>query len=112
MKTLKFEPHLAALMLKAEKTATWRLYDDKALAQGDEISCINRETGKEFGTAIVERLSIKPLGQLDDEDWQGHERFTSEEEMYKTYQSYYPNEVVNADTLVKILHLNFTPLPS
>jgi hypothetical protein len=29
--------------------------------------------------------------------------------MYETYQKYYPNEKVDADTIVKILSFDFTP---
>ena len=107
MKTLKFAPNLVDIILEGEKTATWRLFDDKDLQVEDEISFINKETGERFGVAKIASISIKTLGELDDGDFERHEPFSSEEEMYKTYQSYYPNEDVNEDTELKIVNFNF-----
>lgn len=108
MKTLKFAPHLVPLIESGEKTTTWRLFDDKNLETGDELTFVNKETGKEFGTAKVTWLSVRSLGALTDEDWAGHERFPSDEAMYAQYRAYYPHEDVGPDTLVKILTFEFT----
>ena len=35
MKTLKFRKELSELILKKEKTTTWRIFDDKDIKQGD-----------------------------------------------------------------------------
>jgi hypothetical protein len=78
VKTLKFVPELVTLILKGEKTTTWRLFDDKNLQTADELSFINKETGEEFGTGKVTWVSIRTLGTLTDEDWMGHEKFPSE----------------------------------
>lgn len=109
MKSLKFSPDLADLILKGEKTSTWRLFDDKDLQTGDELSFINKETGSEFGTGKVTWVSIRTLGTLTDEDWIGYEKFPSEAVMYETYRKYYPSEVVDENTIVKILTFDFTP---
>ncbi|MBI2591035.1 MAG: ASCH domain-containing protein [Candidatus Blackburnbacteria bacterium] len=53
MKTLKFAPELASLVLDGSKTSTWRLFDDKDLAQGDQLSLVNRETREEFAKAVI-----------------------------------------------------------
>lgn len=108
MKSLKFAPELVELILKGEKTSTWRLFDDKDLQTGDELSFINKETGSEFGTGKVVWVSIRTLDTLTDEDWIGHEKFPSEAVMYETYQKYYPTETIDENTIVKILTFDFT----
>lgn len=108
MKSLKFAPDLVELILKGEKTSTWRLFDDKDLQTGDELSFINKETSAEFGTGKVMWVSIRTLGTLTDEDWIGHEKFPPEATMYEAYRKYYPTETVDEHTIVKILTFDFT----
>ncbi|MBP7741588.1 MAG: ASCH domain-containing protein [Candidatus Pacebacteria bacterium] len=110
MKTLKFAPDLVAKILAGEKTSTWRLFDDKDLHEGDTLMFVNKETFEEFGTATITSLHTRTLGTLTDTDWEGHERFQSEEEMYKTYRMYY-GEKVTQDTEVKILSFKFIQKP-
>lgn len=107
MKTLKFKPHLVDKILKGEKTSTWRLFDDKDLQIGDELEFINKETLKPFGYAKITSLKVKTLGTLTDEDWIGHEKFPSEEDMYIEYKKYYGDNV-NKNTEVKIIIFEFT----
>ena len=108
MKTLKFQPHLCEQILTGEKTATWRLFDDKDLQEGDEIELVNFETKETFGTGVITQLRIKTLGTLEAIDWEGHEKFDSEEAMYATYLSYY-GDTVRPDTEVKIITFGFKP---
>lgn len=108
MKTLKFAPHLVKMILDGDKTCTWRVFDEKYLQIGDEIVFINKKTGKEFGTAKVLLEYGKTFGMLTEEDYVGHEGFASEEEMYETYRSYYPNQNINTETELKILRFYFT----
>ncbi|HYD93428.1 MAG TPA: ASCH domain-containing protein [Candidatus Paceibacterota bacterium] len=108
MKTLKFAPHLVPKILSGEKTSTWRLFDDKDLREGDRVLFLNKETGEEFGTAHITNLRTKTLGTLTDSDWEGHERFPSEEEMYATYRKYY-GDSVDEHSEVKILSFDFEP---
>ena len=70
---------------------------------------MNKETLQEFGTAFISSLYTKTLGTLEEKDWEGHERFASDDEMYATYRSYYGDQV-NEDSEVKILSFNFNPL--
>ena len=107
MKTLKFTQDLAQQILAGEKTSTWRLFDDKDLQEGDDIVFLNKETDEKFGTAIVTSLHKKTLGSLEEADWIGHERFSSEEEMYQAFRKYYGDQV-KPDTEVKILTFRFT----
>ncbi len=106
MKTLKFKSHLAEQIIAGEKTSTWRLFDDKDLTVGDEVTFFDKETGAQFGIAHLTQVYTKTLGSLTDADWVGHERFVSEEEMYATYRQYYGDRV-NKDTEVKIIHFTF-----
>lgn len=102
MKTLKFAPDLVPLVLSGEKTTTWRLFDDKDLQEGDELSLINKETGEEFVKARITSLVIKTLGQIAPEDYAGHEKYSSQVEMVNAYKKYYGDKV-NLETEVKIL---------
>jgi hypothetical protein len=102
MKTLKFRKSLAQRILNHEKTNTWRLFDDKDLTVGDEVLFLVWETKEEFAKAKLTAVTETMLGELTDEDWQGHEKFASDDEMYKTYSKYY-NRPVDAGTKVKII---------
>ena len=105
-KTLKFTPELTAKILSGEKTSTWRLFDDKNLQKGNRLIFLNKGNGEQFGQAVITSLHTKTLGTLTDTDWIGHERFTSEEEMYMAYRKYYGDKV-NKDSEVKIISFSF-----
>ncbi|TSC63883.1 MAG: Uncharacterized protein G01um101491_436 [Parcubacteria group bacterium Gr01-1014_91] len=106
MKTLKFAPHLIEKIISGEKTSTWRLFDDKDLQIGDELIFINKETGKQFGAAKILTTKTKTLGTLTSDDWIGHEKFPSDEEMYASYRKYYGDKV-DENSEVKILTFGF-----
>jgi hypothetical protein len=102
MKTLKFKPHLAEMIRTGEKTSTWRLFDDKNLQEGDDVARCENGNDEPFAQARITKIIEKPLSSLTEEDWIGHERFATEEEMYATYRTYY-GSAVNPNTLVKII---------
>ena len=103
MKTLKFTPELISLILSGEKTSTWRIFDDKDLSLGDELSFINKATGEEFAKARIVSVHEKTLGQIDEADFDaGHERFESPEEMLESYQAYY-GDMVTMNTSLKLI---------
>lgn len=106
-KTIKFADDLAQLILKGEKSTTWRLFDDKSLQAGDEVDFINKQTMEKFGEAKLLAVTEKRLGELQGSDWAGHEKFPDDATMYATYRKYYPNEVVNENTIVKIIKFDF-----
>jgi hypothetical protein len=101
-KKLKFRENLSKLILKGEKTTTWRLFDDKDLTVGDKLSLVVWETKEEFAKAVITSVNEVTFKELTEEDWVGHEKFENDEEMYKTYSGYY-NQDVNENTLVKII---------
>lgn len=102
MKTLKFIPHLVPLVISGEKTSTWRLFDDKDLQNGDNLLLINKETGEEFAKATITKIKEKKLKDLEGSDFEGHEKFESEEKMYQAYRSYYGDKVT-PDTIIKMV---------
>ena len=101
-KTIKFRPNLAELVMAGKKDLTWRLFDDKDLSQGDEVDLINWETKMKFAGAIITKVWEKKMSELNEADFDGHERFSNEAEMYKTYRTYYGDKV-GPDTVVKII---------
>jgi hypothetical protein len=103
MKTLKFTSDLVQKVFSGEKTSTWRLFDDKNLQKGDHLVFIEKETGKEFAKAIITSVSERKFKDLTDADWQGHERFKSEKEMYEAYRKYYKLDVTPS-SILKIVH--------
>ena len=102
MKKLKFHPDLIPLVLNGSKTTTWRLFDDKNLQAGDELIFLNSQTKEEFSTAKIVLVNETTFAQLTPEDWAGHEKFSSPEEMYKSYSGYY-NCKVDQDSPLKII---------
>lgn len=111
MKTLKFKPHLAEMIRTGEKTLTWRMFDDKNISVGDELEMLENDAEKPFAIALVTKVAEKQLGSLAAEDWIGHERFSSDEEMYQTYTDYY-KQPVGPETIVKIIWFDLQPLAS
>ncbi|PIR58090.1 MAG: hypothetical protein COU71_00535 [Parcubacteria group bacterium CG10_big_fil_rev_8_21_14_0_10_38_31] len=101
-KSLKFRDYLVPLVLSGEKDSTWRLFDDKDLQTGDKVELINWNSKEKFGEAELIKAMEKKMGDLEEADFDGHERFESNEEMYKTYRKYY-GDSVGAETLVKII---------
>lgn len=102
MKTLKFRKELSELILKKEKTTTWRIFDDKDIKQGDVMQFLVWETKEVFANAKIINVIEKKFEDLNEQDLDGHEKFTSKEEMYATYTSYY-DKTVDENTLVKII---------
>jgi len=102
MKTLKFIPNLVELVISGEKTSTWRLFDDKNLQKNDELILINKSTGEKFAKAVITGVEEKKLKDLEESDFDGHEKFESEEKMYEAYRSYYGDKV-SPNTIIKMV---------
>lgn len=102
MKTLKFRKNLSELILKNEKTTTWRIFDDKDIKKDDIIQFLVWETKEVFANAKIINVIEKKFKDLNEQDLDGHEKFASKEEMYATYSTYY-NKTVDENTLVKII---------
>lgn len=101
LKRLKFSEPLPKLILNGEKNSTWRIDDDKNILVNDPLSlCYN--DGREFAKAKVILAKETNFENLTKEDKEGHEKFLSDEEMYKTYSNYYKTEV-GPKTKIKIV---------
>jgi ribonuclease HI len=113
MKKLKLDHTLAELVLKGEKTTTWRLFDDKDLSVNDQLLLIDKinpkdpKTWKTIGTATIDKIVQKRLGDITEADMEGQERFASKEEVLTTFQRYYGSDVT-WHTPVKMVHFNFS----
>ncbi len=102
MKTLKFRNNLVGKILSGEKTSTWRLFDDKNLQAGDEVEFINKETGEVFAKVVLTKVIVKRFQDLQEEDWAGHEKYPSNEVMYKSFSADY-GQKIDENTELKLI---------
>lgn len=103
MKRIHFAPNLVPLVLSGKKTSTWRLWDDKDLTKGDVVEFANSETREVFAQAELTDVIEKPFKDLTDEEKTGHEKYTNEEKLFKTFEKYY-GKPVDKNTIFKIIH--------
>jgi ribonuclease HI len=114
MKTIKLDHQLAEDVKNGKKHSTWRLFDDKDLSVDDRVVLVDKVDPRDrnswvaFGEAIITRVVEKHLGDIGNDDYDGHERFDSPEEMLRTYQGYY-GDSVSFKTPVKIVRFDFFP---
>lgn len=101
MKKLRFSEPLPKLILNGQKNITWRINDDKNIILGDKLSLCYKD-GREFAKVKVILVKETTFGNLTEEDKKGHEKFSSDKEMYETYSKYY-NITVGPKTMVKII---------
>jgi len=102
MKTLKFRHHLAEEIIAGRKTVTWRLFDDKDLKVGDKVELLYWETKEKFADAEIINIREKKLGEIEEKDFEGHEKFESKDKMLETYRKYYGDKV-DWNAVVKII---------
>ena len=101
-KQLKFVDWKVPLILSGKKKSTWRLFDDKYIKAGDIVDLIERPSLIIFARAKIIDVWEKPFRALTHKDKQGHEEFSTDEEMYQTYSNYY-QQPVGPETKVKII---------
>ncbi|NTV44132.1 MAG: ASCH domain-containing protein [Candidatus Yonathbacteria bacterium] len=104
-KTLKFRQTLADMMLAGEKDTTWRLFDDKDISVGDVCDLLVSETREPFAIGTVTSVRETTFAALLPEDWDGHERYDTDEAMYAAYTDYY-KQPVGPNTPLKIIKLD------
>ncbi len=107
-KTLKFTTSLTELIQKGDKNSTWRLFDEKDLTTGDDVTFINSDTHEEFAHARLTGVREKKMSDLDAKDFEGHESYISKQEMYSNFRGYYGRDV-GPDTVVKIITFELLP---
>ena len=108
MKILLFTDPLPELVLSGKKTVTRRVEDQRWIAVWDELSLWYND-GREFAQAIATRVKETTFGELTEEDFIGHEKFSSDEEMYLRYKKYY-NKEVSPQTKLKIIEFKLTKI--
>jgi len=101
MKVLKFANDMPERILSGEKTATWRINDEKNISVGDDLS-LCRPDGKEFTRAKVIFVRVAAFEELSDDVKISHEKYKSDKEMYDTFSGFYKMEVT-PKTKVKII---------
>jgi hypothetical protein len=107
MKTLKFAPPLPEMILSWQKNTTWRITDDKNISVWDIIECFDIQK-KKFATIQVTKVKNTTFWNLDEEDKNWHEKFETDEIMYKTYETYY-NKKITPQTEVKVVKFKIIP---
>ncbi len=75
MKTLKFESHLADMILAGAKRSTWRMFDDKDLQTGDIVELWRRSPLEPIGQAELTLVYEKAIKEIAKEDYDGHETY-------------------------------------
>lgn len=102
MKKLKFKGFKAEMILRGEKTATMRLFDDKDLKVGDRLELENSDNNQIFAQAIISEVVEKKIEEIVEEDLRGHERWEDSEAMLSSFRKYYGDQVTPA-TAAKIV---------
>lgn len=101
-KTMKFQSDLVADIIGGRKTCTFRLFDDKDLAEGDVVRMVDKGNGQYFGSARLISVTEKALQDLGEDDFIGHSPYRSQAEMIAGFRTYY-GDLVGVDTMAKII---------
>jgi len=106
MKVIKFTPELTNLIKKGKKKSTFRLFDDKNLSAGDDVILAARNGQKviNFAHAKLTQVHVKPIKDLNRDDYAGHEPVKDPVENYKKYYG----DKVTKNTEVKIIRFDIT----
>ena len=113
MKCLKFNHIEIENIKKGAQTATLRIKDDKDLTVDDVICIIDKTkeddptSWKRIGEAIIEKVTIQRLGDLDIENG-NFEKFGSTSEMYEQMALFY-GDIVEDNVHVKVIEFKFEP---
>ncbi len=105
MKKLKFYSLLPDLILNRVKDTTWRVNDENDLRVNDEISlCYGDGPRREEKVEKARIIGVKEtmFKDLTEEDKVGHEKYKTEEEMYRVYSEYYKTKIM-PETRLKII---------
>lgn len=111
MKTLKLDHQLALKVLRGEKHSTWRIFDDKELSVGDEIQLIDKvepedeSTWRTIGCGIIDIVTEKRIRDITDADYEGHEKYASQQDILTVFSRYY-GSIVTIDTPIKIIQFS------
>ncbi|MCL5409843.1 MAG: ASCH domain-containing protein [Patescibacteria group bacterium] len=105
MKKLKFKGFKVQWILNGSKTATMRLFDDKNLQVGDKLELINSDNNEIFAYGEIMEIISKPLGEVNNTDLNGHEKWANKTAMMENLSLYYA-EQIDDSVLVKIIRFS------
>lgn len=114
MKKLKLDHSLAEQIRSGKKTSTLRLFDDKDLSVNDSVLLIdkvdsaNPSSWKEIGTATINQVVERRLGDLTEEDLASQGIYANKQAVIADFQKLY-GQNVTAQTPVKIIQFTFSP---
>ncbi len=114
MKQLKFEHVYAEKIKKGEKTATFRVNDDKDIIAGDRVELVDKVDNTSpsswllTGVLLIKEVEIKAITQLGTEYFNSGGDFKDSLEMIATFRRFY-GEHVDENTQVTILKFEFIP---
>jgi hypothetical protein len=102
--TLNFDPNLVPLIVKGEKTASYRVNNRRHLVPGERLTlCCRATTPGPFAVARIVDVFEKPLAELDSVE-DGHETYPGGlSEMIETFQGYYPQADITEATPVTVV---------
>lgn len=103
MTILKFDPNSKNDVLAGIKYATWRLSGYDQLHVGDDIELVDNRSDTTFANATATQIIEKPFRLLNNDDKEGHELYESAEQMSEAFSNYYPDRIINEDTIVRVI---------
>ncbi len=114
MKQLKFEHQFASDIKQGEKTATFRVNDDKDIKPGDIVELVDKvshdypSTWEIPGELEITEVSQVSIGNLNKEHMLRAESFDDVDQMVQTFRRFYGEHVSN-ETLVNVLNFTYRP---
>lgn len=93
MKRLKFTSSLIPLILTGEKTATWRMNDDKDLTTGDEVIFVDASTDKEFAQVMLTDVKTTSIHEMTDDDRSGNIEFETKDKLLDFMRQAYGEDI-------------------
>jgi ribonuclease HI len=114
MKTIKLDHQLAEDVKNGKKHSTWRLFDEKDLSVDDRVVIIDKVKPHDHnswvatGEAVLTKVVEKHLGEIGQDDYEGHSPYDSPEDMLQAFRGYY-GDSVSFKTPVKVIHFQFFP---
>jgi hypothetical protein len=106
LQKLLFAPPFPNILFTGEKNKTFRVTGGERYKIGEQVAFCY-VSGEEFARArIIDKLR-RTFETLTESDWQGHERFASEQEMYQTYSTWQRFQVGPKTELDILVYDNF-----
>lgn len=100
MEKICFADNLIQPIIKKGETSTWRINEkvpfrlsNTSNLKVDDIISLSNNDGQEFAQAIILQIKDTSFENLSEDDKSAHKEFSSDEEMYQTFSSYYHTEI-------------------